>query len=229
MEEQQKTKLIYGIIALVVLVLIAVAIFGKKKFKTSEEERMWRAGEEQKVASLIRAGDFDACDKVSYKAADGIAYKTVCANNIALQKAVAELKYDWCAKLDDKLFSITDCKRQVMFQKLEKENTLSVCEGAPSRELKNQCTAGYWTKNAVEKNDGNLCTNIEETQASASCKDSVSIAALIKDPKNMTCDNFSAGLKNDCEQFKEAKKDPTKNFLACRTILYPQLQFACEQ
>ncbi len=231
MEDKKYLKVIFAVVGMAV-VLVALSQLGllKKKGGEKGDEKTWRAEQEQSVAGLIRAGDITKCDDISYKAADGIAYKTVCINNIALKKALENGDYEWCKKLDDKLFSIADCNRQVVFAKLQKENNLSVCDSAPSPELKDQCIMGYWNQKAVSANDEVICKNITDAQASGACKDNVLIEQLIKKPSSVQCTQFSEGLKNDCEQFKLAKTATSTNrFASCRTILHPQLQFACER
>ncbi len=234
-QENNKKKWIYtSLVFLVVVVLLYVGLgtnnkHNKKSDNEVDKEKIYRSDEEQKVASFIKTGDINACDKVDYVAKDGTKYKAVCNDNIALSNAFSTLDYTWCQKLVGQVSSVLDCQSQVMYGKLQKENDLTICNNVPDVSLKESCVVVYWSQEAYSKKDVSLCGNIININAQNGCKDSIYISQLIKNPNIFSCNNFSAGLKNDCENFKKAKLDPVKNFTLCFNILHPSIQSACER
>ncbi|MEK7630104.1 MAG: hypothetical protein AAB432_01835, partial [Patescibacteria group bacterium] len=137
------------LIAVSALVILGAAFYflyqaNPALFMSKEAERAWRNNQEQQVASLVRAGDFDACANVNYKSADGVDYKNVCENNIALNKAIQTLDLSWCKNLDDKLFLVNDCELQVSIEKLTKKLDISFCNNISNSQTKKECEVRYW-------------------------------------------------------------------------------------
>lgn len=241
-----KNKTFFIFFAIIILLLAGVAYLWQSDFLTKpvilmspKEEQQWRAEQEQQVATIIKAGNLTSCDDVNYKSADGIDYETVCKNNIARDKALETLDPVWCKKLDNKLFQIADCEREVIFGKLAKEKNIAVCAVAFTPVLKTECENVYWSGQAITENKVTLCANTknitlennETINAQTHCEDNFWITKLITEPSKVDCAKLSAEyFQTDCETFQSAKKDTeTSRFTVCRRILDPRLQFACER
>ncbi len=199
------------------------------KFKTAEDEAAWRLQQEQNVAQLIRAGNFDACGKVDYKSVDGTDYKIICQNNIALNKANETSDLAWCEKLDDKFIKKDDCQRQVIYQKLGQNNDLVVCDSAPIA-IQAECRDSFWFKEAVQKNNIELCVKISSDSNRELCRDNFYKEKLIQSPANFDCSVFSDFSKSDCENFQKVKtgKISINNIsVVCDQLFDPRLGKAC--
>ncbi|MDI6821150.1 MAG: hypothetical protein QMD65_03170 [Patescibacteria group bacterium] len=193
-----------ALLALGLIILAAAFYFlggfdAFKKLKTPEQEQTWRESQELAVAQIIKAGSFDACEKVNYKSADGTDYKIVCRNNVALNKAQEMLDISWCAKLDGQLISKTDCERQILAEKVAKEKNLSVCNIATNETIKQECLFEYWFRRSIEENNHDLCNNIKIIELKNVCIERTHVKRLLDNPKRGSCDKISANLKNDCE------------------------------
>ncbi|MBI5733106.1 hypothetical protein HY967_04100 [Candidatus Jorgensenbacteria bacterium] len=194
--------------------------------RTPQDERMWRKGEEQKVAALIKSGSFESCESVNYASSDGIDYKIVCKNNIAVNKAIETLDMLWCGKLDNNLFSIDDCERRVIGQKLAEAPSLSVCNEAPRAAIKSDCETAYWLDKAIRDNNVGACANVEQANQ-ASCEEIYWAERLARDSKSIDCSTVVTSLKVDCEALKLARRNPSQAFQYCSRIGNSRLAIAC--
>lgn len=230
-----KLKLKKLLIILAVLVLIVGGYWLYKegffnKFKTVQDEAAWRLQQEQAVAQLIKAGDFDACREVDYKSTDGVDYRTICQNNIALNKANESLDLIWCDKLDDQLIKKSDCENQILGRKLVVEENISVCDSATTVDLKNECQNIFWFQESINKGDISFCSRVNGEKEQLSCKENFNIEQLIKLPSQFNCSVFGGLLKSDCENFKDVKTgkiSSERKALVCDQLFDFRLQSVC--
>jgi len=216
-------------VAVVVILIVAFLLIFYQKPMTKEQEEAWRLGEERKVAQIVSAGNFDKCRDVKYRGADGIDYKIVCQNNVALKKAEETLDINWCQKLDGKLISRDECVRRVIYEMLLKDNNLSVCDKALDQAAKNECVANYWYLKAIHDHDIAVCKN---SPAPEFCEEFYWLDKLQKDPHSVSCSNIGLpALKNDCLLFKKAlgESDWLKKKDLCENITSSiDLQLICQ-
>ena len=183
--------------------------------------------QQEKVSEIIAAGDIGQCKRARGVVIDGVNYEAVCKNNIALQAAHASLDFSQCEKLDDNLMSIDDCKEKVLMEKLTKEQNISVCDMAPTQDIKTGCTNKFWIQKALAGQDEALCGNVTPEFQQWICKDSVALGEL-KSPNDIValrCGDLSSFAENDCGQLKSLiqREGATK----CEGLFYPPILQAC--
>src|SRR3989344_5835460 len=96
---------------------------------------------QEKTFKAIQKSDLEECDNVRGQIVNGVDYGTVCRNNIAHRKALAEGNVAYCDLLDNVLMSKDACVKEVLAQKIAKEPSLGVCEDAQTEDQKEVCTA----------------------------------------------------------------------------------------
>ncbi|MDI6734439.1 MAG: hypothetical protein QMD50_03070 [Patescibacteria group bacterium] len=214
----------------VVLIVVALLLIFYRKPMTEEEKQMWRMSEEQKVAEIVSTGNFNKCSEVKYIGIDGIDYKTVCQNNIALNKARQTLNISWCSKIDNILISKSECEQDVIQGMLLKDNKLSVCDIVSNNALKKDCVSSYWYLKAIADKNAAVCKNSPEPQA---CEEIYWIDQLQQNPNSVSCSKISlATLKNDCNTFKKSliENDWLKKMDLCGDITSSiDLQLMCQK
>ena len=229
--DSKKALIILGVIVVLGAAFYFLYQTNPTLFMNKEAERVWRSNQEQQIASLIRAGNFDACASVDYKSSDGVDYKAVCQNNIALNKATQSSDISWCKRLDNKNFKVDDCEKNIIFTSIRAGSGIEICNNS-SEEVKNNCYSFYWTEQAKQKGNINLCRNIEKIGDQPFCRDNYWIELLIKDSQRISCANFtSASLQNDCKALKSVfdknSLQTTKNI--CINIKNQDIRNICEK
>ena len=162
---------------------------------------------QEQAAEIIKTKNLEACQQIDDKL-----YKTVCTNNIALNLAKEKQDVSYCQELDDKLVSIANCERQVLFEKsLELEN-ISVCDEAQTTEVKDECKDAFWLSLALKKEDVVVCEN------AGSEKDACSDNYLFRvgfegDQTDFDCTKFvQEDVKRDCEFYQENNSNSCSEF-----------------
>lgn len=198
-----------------------------RKYRTPDEEQIWRNDQEMLAARIVASGDFEGCARIQYKTVDNVDYRIVCENNIALNKALATLDLLWCEKLDDYLVSKESCERQIMSQRMVREKDLRVCASISTKELKNECEVSYWIQKAITEKNISLCVKVPQG-ARSYCEDMFWIEQLAVNPGAVRCDSLSANLKLDCEAIKLVMRDSSQKMQLCGRILNIRLQSICQ-
>lgn len=224
----EKKKVLYGAGAAVLVVAVFFIVWAITS-SSGQSEAEWRAQEETNVAAIIQGGNFEACGRVAYTNENGIDYRGVCVNNVALKKAQETLDISWCDKLDDRSVSRDECRKSVIYQKLARERKIETCELFKGDEERVICRDIYWQEEAAHANDPRLCEKVSGgTEEKAACRDEVSLRRLAAG-EHIQCSSFSSGLVSDCEAFSAARdtSDMQKRADLCRTISNPRLQAQC--
>mgnify|MGYP001573280393 CR=1 FL=1 len=223
------------LISLGVLVILGAAFYflyqtNPALFMSKEAERAWRSNQEQQIAALITAGDFDACANVGYKSSDGVDYKIVCQKNIALNKAIATLDFSWCNKVANNTSFIESCEEKVVFAKLAAKKNLSVCDSVTNASLKNECVVAYWFQKVIEEGKVSICKNLEEPFLKI-CQNNFWLSRLVENPVSVSCSVFSdSSINSDCEIFKSSQKEQNlaTKLKMCLRISSPELYINCK-
>ncbi|OHA84612.1 MAG: hypothetical protein A2408_03115 [Candidatus Yonathbacteria bacterium RIFOXYC1_FULL_52_10] len=187
----EKRKIVVGA-ALIVLVLAMVVFFvGRSPGGLSSDQEVLLQNE---VSALVEQGQIDSCDQIK-----DTMYRTVCRNNIALNKAQETLDVSNCALLDDVLVPRVDCERSVVNAKALRDESVSVCDEMVVEEEKTACKDNFYLSLALKKNDQTLCDQAPEEKQS-SCRDEFSFATVMSGGLATTqCDLFDdQKMEKDC-------------------------------
>lgn len=156
---------------------------------------------QEQTAEIIKTKDFGQCEKI-----DDELYKTVCRNNISLNLAQETQDISYCQKIDNKLISIEDCERQVIFQKSLDKEDINVCKETQNQELQKQCQDAFWPSLALKNSDVNLCNNALAEQEKNFCRDNYLFQKeFIQNTAQFNCQKFTdEQVKADCKIYKES-------------------------
>lgn len=179
---------------------------------------------QEQIAPIIKAGDMSACDQVQNSM-----YRSVCINNIALQKAEATNDISYCQYLDGELISKEDCERQVIMQKSVETENINACQETVNVALQKECTDSFNIRMAIEKNDPTLCAGAED---SVSCQDMVAFNNFSTNQGNIECSAFSSEEAiNDCKIIKPIIRADVPNMsqlmTSCSNIKSPAFVRIC--
>lgn len=144
-----------------------------------------------KTASLIKAGDINACDSVD-KMVNGVNYRTVCRDNILEEQAKKNLDFSACDKTSNSSAVKDACKRNIIGLILKKEGKISACGSVPE-EFIQTCKNIYWSNLALEQKNPKPCDNLLPAAAVYSCQ------------SNLMDYLFKRGDKVDCSIFTDKK------------------------
>jgi len=225
---EEKKKILYGAGA-AVLVIAAFFITRTSIFPQGQSEGEWRAAQEGNVAAIVQGGNFEACGRIDYTNENGVDYRSVCVNNVALKKAQETLDISWCEKLDDRSLSRAECRKSVIYKKLLEERKIEVCELFTEEEERNICRDAYWQAEAAYAGDARLCEKVSGgAEEKTACRDEVALRRLAAGER-IQCSALSVGLVSDCETFTEARdtSDAEKRADLCRSVSHPRLQAKC--
>lgn len=161
---------------------------------------------QEKTFKAVQKNDLSACDSVEGRMVNGVDYGVVCRNNIARAKALTEGNSAYCDLLDNKLMSKDVCVKEVLAQKVVKEQSLTVCDGAKTEDQKEVCTLAYWQAKAVEDNNIGLCAqNIKQTNLVSSCEREVFLDAASRGAAgSISCASLGSPVRENCEAFQIA-------------------------
>ena len=156
-----------GLGATLVLALLSALYFDvKPPVRSGQEETKQEAALspeaelklQEQVSPLIKAGDMKACERV-----DNAMYRSVCVNNIALQKAEETGDISFCQYLDDELISRDSCERQILFPKSIEKEDKAICGETKNATLRKECEDSFLFGLANKKQDPSLCDQDSDT------------------------------------------------------------------
>jgi hypothetical protein len=206
------------IITVLVLVLAGSMIFAASR---RHADNPAKSGDSERtvLSSVIKSGDSSKCSSVNTDTG-GVNGQTVCQNNIAWHKAIANLDMRACNSLDNDLMTIEDCQNAVITASASSGKDVSICDQL-SGASKDACVSSYWYSAAQSKSDPSLCAKVtpSSTQAIATCQDSILIASVVRTPNTtLACASFTGSALGDCQDYVKTN---------CKAILFPPLQQAC--
>jgi hypothetical protein len=180
---------------------------------------------QEQIAPLIKAGDMAACDQVQ-----NTMYRSVCINNIALNKASETKDISHCQYLDNELIPRETCERQVIFQKSMEMENIGACNEATSDSLREECTASFHVSLAQKKNDPAIC---DQSATPTDCRDRFVFSQLMTAPQSADCSLFATTeAQTDCEALHPLltiTPDLAKLASACQNIKTQLFSFICRQ
>jgi hypothetical protein len=197
------------IIALSIVVLIIVALvfwfFLKKRSSPPNTSLL-----ETTTANIIKSGDASKCASVN-QVADGVNYETVCKNNIAQNKAVANLDISACNNLDDKLMSIAGCQSEIIAMLAAKATSVSFCDQW-SGVQGNGCRINFWTDAAMKSDNASPCANVSVSSSQvAACETDFLMFTMAAAPTSIPdCTTFTTpAAKQQCQDITKTAAHPT--------------------
>lgn len=217
-----------GLGATLVLALLSALYFDvKPPVRSGQEETKQEAALspeaelklQEQVSPLIKAGDMKACERV-----DNAMYRSVCVNNIALQKAEETGDISFCQYLDDELIPKETCERQVIFRKSVDEGNTNACAETGNAALRQECENTFSSRIATEKEDPSLCDQSTNKLMSDQCwngyyANRLPIAIKTSDMQASICGIFRGeDVKADCDVIVENMRegDLEKTMEACQ-------------
>lgn len=203
----EEKSIFIGALAVIVtlfLVILAVTQKGERRQQSmSQEERVAQELRLQaQVADIIKTKDITKCNAVN----DAL-YATVCANNIALNLAQEQNNISYCANLDDKLVSRSQCEQQVVFSKSLQEENIAICKEAVNPDTVKRCEESFYTSLALKKSDSAVCFQISEKSKQDMCHNQIVLSKsnYLTNPETLVCGDLrSLGAQEDCALFKKA-------------------------
>ncbi len=215
-----KYRIIKTILLLIIIGLIAVFYFyrdtlfsdvfqgrqeqaSEKEGKRTETSEKLSAKEEQKVQKemdeIVAEGDLEKCDGIKSEV-----YKKACRNNIYLNKAETENDAAYCREMDGELVSVEYCERKIVFAKSVKNEDISACREAGTKEIREQCEQNYVGMLAIQKEDVGFCQQAEDQEVIKACEDTYYFYHDFSvNPQGFNCLNFSNGeMQEDCRTYQ---------------------------
>lgn len=157
-----------------------------------------------RAAAIIRGGDIRACDQLD-QVFDGVNYRTVCRNNIALNLAKEKGDVRYCNDIDNVLVSTADCERQVLYVVSIDRESIDACDAASIPEVRAQCRDAFFLALALKKKDASICNRAETQQAKMSCSDGyVFRNEFLGHSGTFDCSKFAGSeFGRDCLQYQK--------------------------
>jgi len=234
-ERERFLKYILIVLGVIAVFALLIAVFNKKIFVPGTEKQPVKNEEtalspedevklQKQIAPIIKNGDMKACEQIG-----NAMYRSVCINNIALQKAEETKDISFCQYLDGELVPREHCEREVIFKKSMETESATACQETTNEALKKECEDSFGTRLALEKNDPSWC---DRSQIPNECKDMVALGRFSTDPRNLDCASFSTeDAKNDCTSLKPLFLSATPDFAklteTCTIVKSPIFSHVC--
>lgn len=185
---------------------------------------------QEQIAPLIKAGDMAACNQVQ-----NTMYKSVCVNNIALQKAEATQDITFCQYLDNELITRESCERQVISRKSIEREDRSVCYETQNEVLQRGCEDTYFFGLAQKKQDPKFCDQDTNTTQANLCWNMYYVQSIMNPVLNGKTQPLNCSLlrgddaKADCVAIAPAieRGDTQKLAEACQAKKSDVFNMAC--
>lgn len=204
-------KMTYTLVTLVVIggFVILLISFGKKNPLPGEGS--FDQSVESRSAQAIKNNDIDACNQLD-QVVDGVNYKTVCRNNIALNTALANGDVSQCKLVDGLLVSVADCEFQTIRAKALKKESIAICDEATVLKSREQCRAEFVFALAMQRNDGSVCNDARDAQSKTDCLNAYAAERLFDSrERSADCSLFVGDdVQRDCNLYQD------KGFVSCR-------------
>ncbi len=194
----------------IVVVIIAALVFWFSIKKRSSPPNTSLL--ETTTANIIKSGDASKCASVN-QMVDGVNYETVCKNNIAQNKAVANLDISACNDLDDKLMSVAGCQSEIIAMLAAKATSVSFCDqwsGAQG----DGCRINFWTDAAMKRGNASPCSNLpaSSTQVAACETDFLMFTMAAAPTSTPDCTTFTTtAAKQQCQDITKTTTHPPGN------------------
>lgn len=227
-------KLLCGIVAGVLLLAIAAGgtllVINKQapaEVVVTEESQVLSEADELKlqeeVGILIESGDIQACEQI----ADEM-YKSVCINNIALEKAEETKDISWCQLLDGELVSVSSCETPYVTDAAIAATDVSICATASATESKSDCTLAYAYSVSLSTSAPNVCDEVLTGEQADGCWNSYYVES------GLSADSFACPLlrgedaQADCQVFTSAMLSPETSLqTTCQSLTSSLFMTAC--
>ncbi len=217
-----KTKQKYLLpLVIIILGIITIIYLGYDKIKEKVTQPQVTTDWEIAAGDAIKTNDFKQCDKIKDNK-----YKTVCINNIALNKANETGDVSYCDKVDGKLITKAYCQENAASQNSQVKEDVSQCDKIEDQQKKTFCKNSFYFTLALKKNDPAQCDQAPDQQTKNDCKDIFLLTTQYqKDPQAFDCQKLSTDdAKNDCQKLK-TRKDKNPDF--CKELKSPVILDAC--
>lgn len=230
MHYSKRGKIIIASVASVFVLVVAV-YFGKPEWF---QKNLTPDGEftlQKEAADIIKTKDSTECQSITNPL-----YRTVCVNNIVLNKARETLNAEECKNLDDKLISIENCIQEITLLVAAKNENPSLCTALTDSVAINACKLRTVTAIAYKMNDSKLCESYELNENDSDrCYNNILLAPKPNSSdvkfsiKNIDCGLFKGNsAQSDCKIFKEIVSGKTTDFLtACTPLKTNEFKTMC--
>lgn len=193
---RKQIKIFIIVISILFVTGIVFCYFFQKIANTNKKER---ANQKTPISyeQAIEKNDPAECERVTDET-----QRKQCIN-LAVITLVRE-KHDpaYCDKLEPE--EIEQCKKLGLYEKMQYEDSLDICQQAASEEEKTDCEEEYYFSMAQEKFDSSLCSNIKHQDIKTECIDTVVFnKEFAANPEKFDCKKLTTEyLKNQCESEK---------------------------
>lgn len=220
MKTKQKYLLPLVIIILGIITIIYLGYDKIKEIVPNNEPTDW----EVTAGDAIETNDFKQCDHIKDDK-----YKTVCINNIALNKANETGDVSFCDKVDGKLITKTYCQENAASQNSQTKEDISQCDNIQDEQKKAFCKESFFISLAMKKDDIAVCNQATEQQTKDTCKDIFTIRKENqKDFKTFDCKKLSTQeTTSECEKLKKVLAQEKKDLEACKEFKSPVILDLC--
>ncbi len=179
----------------------------------------------ERVAQIVAGGRIDDCEKIHGRI-DGVDYKTVCKNNVALKTALDNLDFGACGLLDGKLVTRESCEFEVLQKKISQKHSSTICDEVPSR-LKKACLDRYWFEEAVVGGGPELCKKMVSEEAIGQCQKELLFVLAAQSPEKFSCTSFQKNLQSDCSLLKNILAAKLPDIAECGRLSSLDLKELC--
>jgi hypothetical protein len=179
---------------------------------------------QEQIAPLIKAGDMKACDQVKNEM-----YRSVCINNIALDKAEETNDIAYCRYLDDKLVSQASCERRILIGSALESEDVASCSRTDDASLREECEQGFFFGLAQKKKDPKICDQDADKTKADQCWNGYHARMMsVPGAEAPACSVFRGGdVQTDCTALLAARADSEKMATVCGDQLTDTFAATC--
>lgn len=222
MKTKQKYLLPLVIITLGIIIIIYLGYDKIKEVIPSNETQPkdWEIA----AGDAIKTNDFKECDQIKDDK-----YKTVCINNIALNKANETGDVSFCDKVDGKLITKAYCQENAASQSSQTKEDISQCDKIQDEQDRAFCKESFFISLAIKKDDITICNQATKQQTKDTCKDMFTVRKENqKDFKTFDCKKLSTPqTTTECEKLKKVLAQEKKDMEACKEFKSPVMLDLC--
>lgn len=192
--------ILFVVVVMATIVLIVVQNEDKGQVAPSVDQVSQEQKLQGQIAEIIKSKDITRCGAVT----DAI-YSAACVNNIALTLAEERGDISYCARVDGKLVSRTQCEQQVVYKKSLQNEDIAVCKESTFENIVKQCEESFYFSLALKKNDPTVCYRDSDKTKGDMCYDRVFLLKNknMADLKTLSCGDLrSPFAEEDCRSFK---------------------------
>jgi len=179
------------------------------------------------IAAIIEAKDLEKCQVAEGVLIDGQDYGVVCKNNVAEKLAKENLDINYCRQLDGVLVSQKLCMEDILIALANKDSNEARCKESQDSEVEINCLVAFWSDQAKEKNDPQLCSKISDQIFKENCRIYFYTNQLISNSPVVNCSAVPEVMTADCHLIKSSNAG-LKNKEICPKLTIPQLRDFCQ-